>query len=335
MQQSRTNQILLQRVIYILVLTLCTAVNLRAQVKSAISFNSESSTELEQYIQKNASDFITAVNIGFSSDELPVIEAFTTPEGRKNIEQLWKNNVKFYCSLTEIQTDLLRSSTGFQIRRIPLLLNQKDEEGIRLKSEGVLIINKNGLIEDLVFGLEKQQYDVLLGKKENVEDGRRKTIILDFLENFRTAYNRKDSAFLKDVFSNDALIIVGRVVQIEQTDLSGTSVQSTVVNYSTQTKSEYMTNLSRAFEANEFIKVGFSEISIVRHPVHNSIYGVTLFQDWVSTNYKDSGYLFLMMDFTDEDAPMIHVRTWQPELYTTEEEVYQLNDFWIEVNESN
>ena len=30
-------------------------------------------------------------------------------------------------------------------------------------------------------------------------------------------------------------------------------------------------------------------------------------------NYSDVGYLLLVIDFANEDKPLIHVRTWQPE----------------------
>ena len=139
--------------------------------------------------------------------------------------------------------------------------------------------------------------------------------------------------FLQKVYSDDALIIVGRVIQVENTDAHGTVVQAPNHILITKTKSEYLANLSKAFEANEFINVGFTKVTIVQHPDHESIYGITLFQNWTSSNYSDAGYLFLMMDFRNDDAPIIHVRTWQPEIDIDEGEAFQLSDFWIEIIE--
>mgnify|MGYP003305605805 FL=1 len=42
-------------------------------------------------------------------------------------------------------------------------------------------------------------------------------------------------------------------------------------------------------------------------------YGIRLVQDYSSNNYGDHGYLFLLIDATEKDAPTIRVRTWQPE----------------------
>ena len=52
----------------------------------------------------------------------------------------------------------------------------------------------------------------------------------------------------------------------------------------------------------------------MRHPTHPDIYGVSLRQGYASDLYADDGYLFLLWDFSDETAPKIHVRTWQPSM---------------------
>lgn len=43
------------------------------------------------------------------------------------------------------------------------------------------------------------------------------------------------------------------------------------------------------------------------------LYGIQIRQDYFSTYYGDSGYLFLMVDLNNPEEPIIHVRTWQPE----------------------
>ena len=85
---------------------------------------------------------------------------------------------------------------------------------------------------------------------------------------------------------------------------------------------------------NAYIKVDFDEIEVLRHPVNPDFYGVTLKQWWTSgrkrgEGYHDEGYVFLLWDFTNENAPQIHVRTWQPE-QTPKGEKFDLNDFEIQ-----
>ena len=95
------------------------------------------------------------------------------------------------------------------------------------------------------------------------------------------------------------------------------------------------------------IRVDFDDIKVVRHvnpaPEYKRCYGVTLHQSYKSGTYSDEGYLFLLWDFTDENKPKIHVRTWQPDAYSkdgktkeriTEDEIFSIADFeTFKVNE--
>ena len=36
-------------------------------------------------------------------------------------------------------------------------------------------------------------------------------------------------------------------------------------------------------------------------------------QDYYSSSYGDTGYLFLLVDINDPDKPVISIRTWQPD----------------------
>ncbi|HBC28080.1 MAG TPA: hypothetical protein DC006_00005, partial [Prevotellaceae bacterium] len=135
--------------------------------------------------------------------------------------------------------------------------------------------------------------------------------ILDYCEHFRTAYTRRDLPFLRQVFSDRALIIVGSVVSsaAQQDGAQGADM----VRYSVRTKEEYLERLERVFQANRKINVLFSDFSILRHPTMDGIYGVQLRQRYQSDRYSDDGYLFLLWDFRKPGRPLIHVRTWQPE----------------------
>ena len=164
--------------------------------------------------------------------------------------------------------------------------------------------------------------------KSNLEltDLRRRQLILDYVEQFRTAYNQKDIKFLNQVFSDDALIITGKVVQRRQT---GDHLSlSHKVEYTRQTKQEYIRNLKMAFARNKWIDVKFDIPTkgqggpcnwIDRTTKRDSngqlmnFYGVRLIQHWKSSNYSDDGYLFLLWEFPKGGGdPIIHVRTWQP-----------------------
>jgi hypothetical protein len=146
---------------------------------------------------------------------------------------------------------------------------------------------------------------------------------------------------LEKVFSDDALIITGNVVMSKPSDMGPSKVK---VEYKQQTKQQYLANLRRAFARNKYIDVKFNEIgengeeggcgTVTRSANNKNMYGVRLRQEWKSSNYSDTGYLFLLWDFADEANPVIHVRTWQPEYLDKEktkpfpvEDIFDLNDF--------
>lgn len=158
---------------------------------------------------------------------------------------------------------------------------------------------------------------------------RRRQLILDYVEHFRTSYNQKDINFLNQVFSDDALIITGKVIKQTRDNVK---LPDKII-YTKQNKQQYLSRLKTVFNKNKVIKVTFDEIKVVRHPARENFYGVTLHQGYTSDSYHDDGYVFLLWDFSNEKSPKIHVRTWQPDLLNgsklPEEEVFNLNDFDI------
>lgn len=155
----------------------------------------------------------------------------------------------------------------------------------------------------------KEASKIMQGKL-NESDAKCRQMILNYCEHFRTAYTTKDIDFLKQVFSDKALIIVGNVIKPIAND---NKIQAeSKVAYAIHSKHDYINRLGKVFAANKAINVKFSDFRIMRHPTMAGIYGVTLRQQYKSDRYCDDGYLFLLWDFRDKSMPLIHVRTWQP-----------------------
>lgn len=155
----------------------------------------------------------------------------------------------------------------------------------------------------------KEAAKIMQGKLNETDANRRHTI-LNYCEHFRTAYTTKDIDFLRQVFSDKALIIVGNVVKTAAND---NKIQAeNKVTYAIHSKHEYINRLNKVFATNQKIEVKFSGFRIMRHPTLDGIYGVTLRQQYKSDRYSDDGYLFLLWDFRNKSMPLIHVRTWQP-----------------------
>ena len=167
-----------------------------------------------------------------------------------------------------------------------------------------------------------QHYEIF-ESASGVTDLNRRQLVLGFVEDFRTAYNRKDAKYLDQVFSSDTLIITGKVLKRTGDSPNPIGVD---VKYITQTKSEYMQRLKTVFANNQFINIKFDEIEVLKDEEDENMYGVTLRQHWNSSSYSDEGWLFLLIEFKKENKPQIWVRTWQP-LDVPRNKVFQRIDF--------
>lgn len=170
---------------------------------------------------------------------------------------------------------------------------------------------------------------ILQGKLDEKDAGHRH-VILNYCEHLRTAYTTKDIDFLRQVFSDDALIIVGNVVR-EKAGGENMAGADRRVTYALHTKRDYLNRLAKVFSMNKRIDVRFSDFHIMRHPTRDGIYGVTLRQHYKSDRYEDDGWLFLLWDFRNPSMPVIHVRTWQPaRTVGSEDDVINISDFNLE-----
>ena len=256
-----------------------------------------------------------------------------TSEAIKDIEQMWKSSAIF-CPPVNIMSRCLKTSYGYQVRGIPVDLKEADEKEKR--QELAIDFLPNGKISNVSIAIEMHRYDQIMAEKESDIDYARRQIIVDFVENFRTAYNRRDMKLLTSVFSDKALIITGKVISEKpNSDMDRLTLNNNKVIYIKQTKQEYLQNLSNVFKITKFINVKFDDIEVVQHPKYDDIYGVTLKQYWHTDRYRDEGYLFLMIDFRDANKPLIQVRTWQPyknkqgQVITQKNDVYHLGSFRI------
>ena len=249
---------------------------------------------------------------------------------QQSMAMLWENS-PFICTDEEIIEHCITTGTGYQVRNIPLLMKPTGEREFNEDEyqEAVISFDKQGNLESFYLSISMNLYMNVIKSNLELTDLRRRQLILDYVEQFRTAYNQKNINFLNQVFSDDALIITGKVITTKHAE----GFTSQKIQYNKQSKDQYIRNLRGVFARNSYIKVTFDEIEVMRHPVNPNFYGVTLLQGWTSGRYHDDGYLFLLWDFTNENAPQIHVRTWQPDKIggkaLPKDEVFSLSDFDI------
>ena len=320
---------------FLLLTVMAVAISLQASAADAVKFyinDGITSGSVKKQMEQNVGALLTEMGAAAAGDRVLKYQGMgITSEAQQQIDMLWMN-VHFLCEESEIVERCLTTSNGYQVRNIPLIMKPLAGETVKDDyQEAVINFDKTGKIVSFFFTIGMNMYSKVMQNSNEISDVRRRMAILDYVEHFRTAYNMKDMPFLQQVFSDDALIITGQVVKVQKSEVfpSGNKVI-----YKKQNKKQYLTNLGNAFKVSKYIKVNFDDIKVVAHPTKENVYGVTLHQEWNTNRYSDEGYVFMIWDFTNEDEPKIHVRTWQPDFIDKAKgqrlnpnDIFSLSDF--------
>lgn len=185
----------------------------------------------------------------------------------------------------------------------------------------VFAFSVDNKIDNISFGLGTTAENDILYKGAWDENTRK--AIMNFLENYKTAYALKRIDYIRNVFDDDAVIIVGSVVkknlksanepQMEGRTTTITQKGNDIIKYNRYTKDAYLKNLERSFKGNEYINLRFSDNEVRKMAKGGELYAIQIQQDYYSSSYNDQGYLFLEVDLNNPNQPSIILRTWQPE----------------------
>lgn len=316
---KRTRRILFQAVFALLFVTLpAHAVDVTLTVDEHVDRPSALAAA-----QSNLAAVLTEINRAQKAKESVSVKNLRMDEfAKKSLARLWAVT-PFYCDDEEVVERCWVFKNGtMMVSHIPLIITPEDENfGLGTYQEAVVEFDTKGQLIDFRFALDAQTAESM-ERCGTVVDKEKQMIILQYVERFRTAYNQKDISTIEKMFSDDALIITGRVVMAKPQGDQGAQFK---VEYNKQNKQQYISNLRRAFLRNKWIDVKFSQIGengedggcagITQSTKDKTKYGVRLRQSWKSSNYSDEGYLFLLWEFPEDGgAPIIHVRTWQPEM---------------------
>jgi hypothetical protein len=281
-------------------------------------------TAVKSAIENNSSLLLSEIGRAFAEDRTPDFAGISiSPEASKTILDIWNNTSVMNCNVSELNRKCLkRYSSGYQVREIPLLMTDAAPDDRR--QDIVINYTNTGSIDDIyIYDRELYSISGVLTKGAEVKELVRRERIQGFVNEFITAYNAKNLDFLNMAYSDNALIINGKIIKIIPGDATVKAPKERV-EYVTQTKVQYMQKLKYIFASVKYINLRYEDVEVQQHPKYPEIYGVTFKQSWYTTypngyKYDDVGYVFLMMDFKDEDNPVIHVRTWQPEKYNGED----------------
>ena len=284
---------------------------------------------LKTKMERQVSNLLTAINRAETyNTDINYTGIDIDPLASQSIGMMW-NNVHMRTQENYISEVCMRDNTskgnlnGYQVRNIAVQMvpisADYDED---LKQEICIYFDKSGTITDFNITLGKNQWKTIIEESTLSDDLDKRLQILHWTEQFRMAYCQKDITFLEKVFGDDVLVITDKAVKP-----IAYSNETPKVAEGAMDNQRYMNILRKVFKRNAYVNVQFDEIEISRHGINPNIYGVTLIQKWNSSTYSDTGWLFVIWDFTDEYDPKILVRTWQDKEDFTRGQVLTLDDF--------
>lgn len=268
-------------------------------------------------------DIIDAIVMAIQRKNYESVRKHFTTEGYKMFQRLihYGNARVIKKSACEFYT-LRDKVVG---RSLPMSFAFANGNRKKFVEDVVFTFDRSKKIESLAFGLGNEAMGDVMRKPWSQQA---KLTIVEFLENYKTAFALERIDYLRSIFDDNAIIIVGTVTKKGTLTPSERKryIENEKVKFNRLTKDEYLRNLQRTFDSNEFVNIRFTNNRIGKTGSGGEEYGIQIKQDYYSTHYGDTGYLFLKADITNPDEPVIKVRTWQP-TPDMDGSIYGMGDF--------
>ena len=257
----------------------------------------------EKQVVFNQAEIVASLIKSMEARKYDDVRSLCTENGWKWFEKLVKYGNAKIIERNELQ--LSAFANGYLVRGIKASFSFKKNS--KTFVEDLVFYLKDGLIDGINFGLEKGALDDIY--RHEMWDPKSRLVLVNFLENYKTAYALERLDYLNAIFSDDALIIVGN--KLPQTKVSEiTAVDEESYEHNKLTKSEYIAQLERVFRKQEYVNIQFEDASVKKTNRTSERYEIIIKQNYYSTTYADKGYLYLLADISDPEMPIIHVRVW-------------------------
>lgn len=267
---------------------------------------------------------VLAVEAAISSNNPKSAFNYFTPEGYTLFANLMAKNGKVTL-VGKAQSHNFIIADGYIIGRATNIKRQF-RNGKAFMEKLVYRFNpESRKIESVAFALtQRAENDIMNAAASWPEVSR--WAILNFMEDYQTAFALKRTDYINSIFSDDALIITGTILKkldnaerafdrSKSLDLGGPKD----IAYSQLSKTEYIDRLRKIFSTREYVHLQFEDnvTRMIDLPAINGInkgaaFGIEIKQRYESTGYSDNGYLTMVFD-TRGKLPIIHVRLWQPD----------------------
>ncbi len=258
-------------------------------------------------------DFVKDVNMVISAiktKNYAAVETYFTPEGFEMFDKLVHYGNATVMGNPQLKFYQLGDRTI--CRSVPMRFTFKNNNRAFVE-DVTFTFNKEQKIESVAFGLDKAARDDIFNRDAAAWNDSVRMVIATFLENYKTAFALKRLEYIRSIFDDDAIIIVGHMTkQAKKGGENAKYIDNKLVKYTRMDKNTYLNNLEKSFKSNQFINIRFTDNEVKKMGKGGDTFGILIHQDYYSSSYGDTGYLFLMVDLNEVDQPCIKVRTWQP-----------------------
>ena len=267
---------------------------------------------------------VLAVEAAISSNNPKSAFNYFTPEGYTLFAPLLAKNGKVTL-VGKAQSHNFIIADGYIIGRATNIKRQFRNGKAFMEKLVYRFNSESRKIESVAFALtQRAENDIMNAAASWPEVSR--WAILNFMEDYQTAFALKRTDYINSIFSDDALIITGTILKkldnaervfdrSKSLDLGGPKD----IAYSQLSKTEYIDRLRKIFSTREYVHLQFEDnvTRMIDLPAINGInkgaaFGIEIKQRYESTGYSDDGYLTMVFD-TRGKLPIIHVRLWQPD----------------------
>lgn len=267
---------------------------------------------------------VLAVEAAISSNNPKSAFNYFTPEGYTLFANLMAKNGKVTL-VGKAQSHNFIIADGYIIGRATNIKRQFRNSKAFMEKLVYRFNPESRKIESVAFALtQRAENDIMNAAASWPEVSR--WAILNFMEDYQTAFALKRTDYINSIFSDDALIITGTILKklnnaerafdrSKSLDLGGPKD----IAYSQLSKTEYIDRLRKIFSTREYVHLQFEDnvTRMIDLPAINGInkgaaFGIEIKQRYESTGYSDDGYLTMVFD-TRGKLPIIHVRLWQPD----------------------
>lgn len=267
---------------------------------------------------------VLAVEAAISSNNPKSAFNYFTPEGYTLFANLMAKNGKVTL-VGKAQSHNFIIADGYIIGRATNIKRQFRNGKAFMEKLVYRFDPESRKIESVAFALtQRAENDIMNAAASWPEVSR--WAILNFMEDYQTAFALKRTDYISSIFSDDALIITGTILKklnnaerafdrSKSLDLGGPKD----IAYSQLSKTEYIDRLRKIFNTREYVHLQFEDnvTRMIDLPAINGInkgaaFGIEIKQRYESTGYSDDGYLTMVFD-TRGKLPIIHVRLWQPD----------------------